>query len=90
MTQKFLSVLFTCGFVFIGSTRSDASELEKIEFFEEKINIRFGLISKLLQLKPWKSSDLYLKEFQKKLESGKWNKLMIGYGDRVFYEETVE
>jgi hypothetical protein len=37
MTQKFLSVLATCVFVFIGSTRSDASELEKIEFFEEKI-----------------------------------------------------
>jgi len=37
MTQKFLSVLATCGFVFIGSIRSDASELAKIEFFEEKI-----------------------------------------------------
>ena len=37
MTQKFLSVLATCGFVFIGSIRTDASELEKIEFFEEKI-----------------------------------------------------
>ena len=30
-----------------------------------------------------------LEVFQK-LESGKWNKLMIGYGDRVFYEEVVE
>ena len=30
-----------------------------------------------------------LEVFQQ-LESGKWNKLMIGYGDRVFYEEEVE
>ena len=31
-----------------------------------------------------------IREIYQKLESGKWNKLMIGYGDRVFYEETVE
>jgi len=37
MTQKFLSVLVAFGFVFIGSIQSDASELEKTEFFEEKI-----------------------------------------------------
>ena len=30
-----------------------------------------------------------LEVFQQ-LENGKWNKLMIGYGDRVFYEEVVE
>ena len=30
-----------------------------------------------------------LEVFQQ-LESGKWNKLMIGYGDQVFYEQEVE
>ena len=30
-----------------------------------------------------------LEVFQQ-LESGKWNKLMIGYGDQIFYEEVVE
>ena len=28
-------------------------------------------------------------EVFQQLESGRWNKLMIGYGDRVFYEEAV-
>ena len=30
-----------------------------------------------------------IKEVYRKLESGKWNKLMIGYGDHIFYEESV-
>ena len=29
-------------------------------------------------------------EVYQKLESGEWNKLMIGYGDRVFFEEKVD
>ena len=29
-------------------------------------------------------------EVYQQLENGKWNKLMIGYGDRVFYEEKVD
>ena len=29
-------------------------------------------------------------EVYQQLENGEWNKLMIGYGDRVFYEEKVE
>ena len=29
-------------------------------------------------------------EVYQKLENGEWNKLMIGYGDRVFYEEKVD
>ena len=29
-------------------------------------------------------------EVFQQLESGRWNKLMIGDGDRVFYEEAVE
>jgi hypothetical protein len=28
-------------------------------------------------------------EVYQKLENGEWNKLMIGYGDRVFFEENV-
>ena len=31
-----------------------------------------------------------IREVFQQLESGKWNKLMIGYGDRIFYEEAVE
>ena len=30
-----------------------------------------------------------IREIYQKLESGKWNKLMIGYGDNIFYEERV-
>ena len=30
-----------------------------------------------------------IKEVYQKLENGKWNKLMIGYGDHIFYEENV-
>ena len=30
-----------------------------------------------------------IREIYQKLESGKWNKLMIGYGDHIFYEENV-
>ena len=30
-----------------------------------------------------------IKEVYQKLENGKWNKLMIGYGDHIFYEESV-
>jgi hypothetical protein len=37
MTRQFISVLAGCGFVFIGSIRTDGSELAKIEFFEERI-----------------------------------------------------
>ena len=29
-------------------------------------------------------------EVYQQLENGEWNKLMIGYGDRVFYEEKVD
>ena len=31
-----------------------------------------------------------IREVYQKLESGKWNKLMIGYGDQIFYEKAVE
>jgi DNA-binding PadR family transcriptional regulator len=31
-----------------------------------------------------------IREIYQQLENGKWNKLMIGYGDRVFYEEEEE
>ena len=31
-----------------------------------------------------------IREVFQQLESGKWNKLMIGYGDQIFYEEVVE
>ena len=31
-----------------------------------------------------------IREVFQQLESGKWHKLMIGYGDQVFYEEDVE
>ena len=31
-----------------------------------------------------------IREVFQQLESGKWNKLMIGYGDQIFYEEDVE
>ena len=30
-----------------------------------------------------------IREVYQQLESGDWNKLMIGYGDRIFYEEKV-
>ena len=30
-----------------------------------------------------------IKEIYQQLESGNWKQLMIGYGDRIFYEETV-
>ena len=33
-----------------------------------------------------RSSDL---EIYQELENGSWKKLMIGYGDRVFFEEEV-
>ena len=29
-------------------------------------------------------------EVYQELEHGGWNKLMIGYGDRVFFEEKVD
>ena len=31
-----------------------------------------------------------IREVFQQLESGKWHKLMIGYGDQIFYEEDVE
>ena len=31
-----------------------------------------------------------IREIYQKLESGKWNKLMIGYGDHIFYEQIVD
>ena len=31
-----------------------------------------------------------IREVFQQLESGKWNKLMIGYGDQIFYEEDVK
>ena len=31
-----------------------------------------------------------IREIYQKLESGKWNKLMIGYGDNIFYEQIIE
>ena len=31
-----------------------------------------------------------IREVYQLLESGKWNKIMIGYGDRVFFEEPVQ
>ena len=31
-----------------------------------------------------------IREVFQQLESGKWHKLMIGYGDQVFYEQEVE
>jgi hypothetical protein len=31
-----------------------------------------------------------IREVYQKLENGEWNKLMIGYGDRVFFEEKVD
>tara|TARA_B100001996_G_scaffold73327_1_gene53920 strand:- start:3760 stop:4080 length:321 start_codon:yes stop_codon:yes gene_type:complete len=31
-----------------------------------------------------------IREVYQQLENGKWNKLMIGYGDQIFYEEAVE
>ena len=30
-----------------------------------------------------------IREVFQQLESGKWHKLMIGYGDQIFYEEDV-
>ena len=30
-----------------------------------------------------------IREVYQQLENGEWNKLMIGYGDRVFFEEKV-
>ena len=30
-----------------------------------------------------------IREVYQQLENGDWNKLMIGYGDRIFYEEKV-
>ena len=31
-----------------------------------------------------------IREVYQQLESGKWNKIMIGYGNQIFYEEVVE
>ena len=31
-----------------------------------------------------------IREVYQPLESGNWKQLMIGYGDRIFYEETVK
>ena len=31
-----------------------------------------------------------IEEVYQRLENGKWKQLMIGYGDRVFYEEDVK
>ncbi len=31
-----------------------------------------------------------IREIYQKLESGKWNKLMIGYGDNIFYEQIIQ
>ena len=31
-----------------------------------------------------------IREVFQQLESGKWNKLMIGYGDTIFYENQVD
>ena len=31
-----------------------------------------------------------IREVFQQLESGKWHKLMIGYGDQIFYEEDVK
>ena len=31
-----------------------------------------------------------IREIYQKLESGKWNKLMIGYGDNIFYDQIIE
>jgi hypothetical protein len=31
-----------------------------------------------------------IREIYQKLESGKWNKLMIGYGDHIFYEQIIQ
>ncbi len=30
-----------------------------------------------------------IREVYQKLESGRWNKLMIGYGDQIFYEKLA-
>ena len=30
-----------------------------------------------------------IEEVYQQLENGEWNQLMIGYGDRIFYEERV-
>ncbi len=30
-----------------------------------------------------------IREVYQKLENGTWNKLMIGYGDNIFYEQKV-
>ena len=31
-----------------------------------------------------------IREIYQPLDSGNWKQLMIGYGDRIFYEETVK
>ena len=31
-----------------------------------------------------------IQEVFQQLENGKWNKLMIGYGDQIFYEQQVD
>ena len=31
-----------------------------------------------------------IEEVYQQLENGGWNQLMIGYGDRIFYEEKVD
>lgn len=31
-----------------------------------------------------------IREVYQLLENGRWNKIMIGYGDRVFFEEPVD
>tara|TARA_R100000742_G_C4173296_1_gene10840 strand:+ start:197 stop:469 length:273 start_codon:yes stop_codon:yes gene_type:complete len=31
-----------------------------------------------------------IKEIYQQLESGKWNKIMIGYGDNVFYQQMID
>ena len=31
-----------------------------------------------------------IREVYQQLESGKWNKIMIDYGNQIFYEEVVE
>ena len=35
-------------------------------------------------------SEESIREIYQQLENGEWNKLMIGYGDTVFYEEKVD
>ena len=69
-------------------------EMEKKEFFLQDLKEKgymYNLGNEWWERK-WTTNQgkESIREVYQELEHGGWNKLMIGYGDRVFFEEKVD